>query len=217
MYIDRSVFGLGEQLRPDEPPRPSWLELPWSDEPVIVEPGAVRILSNAQSHETTVELTLQDGPLWSPGPDLDQLGGWPYVSASGHVILATIDGPEMRMRINLRPDARYVLRVWRKGGDTSAARFEELMGKVYPITGLEEYRFLFTQAEGPRHQHIAHDGEVQNGCEDGTDLSAVIGAGGTERRRGTAESPCTLRPIAARNETHRSERNGLFDHSTRTP
>ncbi|MFC0843543.1 Haze protective factor 1 [Streptomyces noboritoensis] len=144
--VERSVFGLDEMRRPGEPERPFWTELPMGGDPVVVGVSTGRMLSNAPSHEALVELKVRDQPPPRPGPEFVPPREWAYTSGSGQVILCSLDGPELR--IDLAADTAYVLRVWRKGGDSAAERFEELAGSVYPVTGLEEYRFLFTPVPG---------------------------------------------------------------------
>lgn len=61
-----------------------------------------------------------------PGPEFVPLGEWVYMSGSGQVMLCSLDGPELRL--DLAADTAYVLRRWRKGGDSAAERFEELAG-----------------------------------------------------------------------------------------
>lgn len=93
---------------------------------VVVGAGTARILSNAPSHEVLVELEVRDDPPPQPGPEFVPLGEWVYMSGSGQVMLCSLDGPELRL--DLAADTAYVLRRWRKGGDSAAERFEELAG-----------------------------------------------------------------------------------------
>ncbi|MEU9014978.1 Haze protective factor 1 [Streptomyces sp. NPDC048479] len=142
--IDRSIFGLDEIRRPDEEERPFWTDLPMEGPPVEVGSGIARILSSAQSHDASVVVEVRSDLPVDVGAGYEQLGAWPYRTGSGHQMLCTMDGPSLRFR--LREDSQYVIYVWRKGGDTAAARFDELGGEVYPIVGLEEYLFVFIPA-----------------------------------------------------------------------
>ncbi|MFF2189915.1 Haze protective factor 1 [Streptomyces sp. NPDC058155] len=143
--IDRSVFGLDEMRRPRDGERPMWVDLPMDGAPVIVGQSAVRFLSNAQSHDALVEVEVCADLPKATGDDFELLGEWPYTSASGDMLLCNLDGPELHFR--LAEDSTYLLRVWRKGGDSSAERFDELLGDVFPIIGLEEYRIVFTPTD----------------------------------------------------------------------
>ncbi|MWA15037.1 Haze protective factor 1 [Streptomyces sp. BA2] len=142
--IDRSIFGLDQSRRPGEDDDPYWTDLPLDSKAAVhVEKGAALIISNAQSHEAAVTLKVQDSTTGDAYPGFQLLGNWPFLSRSGDVSLLNIDGPELTF--NLDPDSSYTLQVWRKGGETASTRFNELMGNEHPITGLENYRLVFTR------------------------------------------------------------------------
>ncbi|MEW2084964.1 Haze protective factor 1 [Streptomyces sp. NPDC005283] len=140
--VDRSIFGLDELRREGEEARPFWTDLPMDGAPVMVGHGIARILSRAQSHDVSVVVEVRGGLPDGPGEGFELLGSWRYRTGSGDQLVCTVDGPALTFR--LREDSGYMLHVWRRGGDTAAARFAELMGQVYPVTGLEEYLFAFT-------------------------------------------------------------------------
>ncbi|WP_158690625.1 Haze protective factor 1 [Streptomyces sp. 142MFCol3.1] len=139
--IDRSICGIDENRRPGEAERPFWTDLPVDAGPVQVSHGTVLVRSEAQAHD--VEVTLETGAELSEplGAEFELLGEWPYRSGSGDLVVCTIEGPEFSFAVPA--DSRFLLRVFRSGGATVAARFDELTGHQYPITGLEAYHFLF--------------------------------------------------------------------------
>ncbi|NUK24041.1 Haze protective factor 1 [Streptomyces lunaelactis] len=140
--VDRSIFGLDELRREGEEPRAFWTDLPMEGPPLVVGAGVARVLSKAQSHDVSVAVEVRSGRPEGPGEGFELLGSWRYQTGSGEQMVCTMDGPALTFR--LREDSGYVLQVWCRGGDTAAARFEELMGQVFPITDLEEYLFVFT-------------------------------------------------------------------------
>ncbi|MEU5951495.1 Haze protective factor 1 [Streptomyces sp. NPDC047525] len=148
--IDRSIFGLDQSRRPGEDGDLYWVDLPMAGEPVQVDKGTALIISNASSHEAVVTMTVRHSPAVDDShSEFELLGTWPFLSRSGDITLLNIDGPELTL--DLEPDSSYSLQVWRKGGETASTRFRELMGNQYPITGLEEYRLVFTpQQPSPR-------------------------------------------------------------------
>ncbi|MFZ3548806.1 Haze protective factor 1 [Streptomyces sp. 4.24] len=139
--IDRSIFGLDEDRGAEEQDRPYWVDLPMDSEPVRVGLGIVRVMSKVGSHEAPVTIEVRRGPHTGAAPDYELLGEWPYLTASGKVGLYNIDGP--LFEFELEPARQYTLRVWRKGGETASQKYDELMGNVYPIEGLEEYIIQF--------------------------------------------------------------------------
>ncbi|MFB9593716.1 Haze protective factor 1 [Streptomyces racemochromogenes] len=139
--IDRSIFGIDEERSPEEPERPYWVDLPMDAEPVRVGRATVRVLSKVESHDATVTIEVSRGPYQDAAPDFDLLGEWPYSTASGAASLYNIDGP--LMSFTLKPASAYTVQVWRKGGSTAVAKHAEIVGKVYPIEGLEEYVIRF--------------------------------------------------------------------------
>ncbi|MFD3557943.1 hypothetical protein [Streptomyces goshikiensis] len=141
--IDRSIFGLDEERSAGEPDRPYWVDLPMDAEPVRVGQAVVRVMSKAESHDASVTIEVRRGPQQDAAPDFELLGQWPYFTASGELGLYNVDGP--LFGFTLRPASEYVLRVWRKGGETAAERYAELMGTVFPIEGLEEYVIQFCE------------------------------------------------------------------------
>ncbi|MEV8321271.1 hypothetical protein AB0Q95_44700 [Streptomyces sp. NPDC059900] len=139
--IDRSVLGVDEDRRPDEAERPYWTDLPMDGEPVHVSHATALVRSAAQAHDATVTVELGQSPSHSDEGCV-LLGEWAYQSGSGEAGIYTLDDKELDF--TLPSDSQFTLRIWRQGGEIAGKRFRQLMGVEYPITGLEDYRFLFT-------------------------------------------------------------------------
>ena len=142
--IDRSVFGLDELRREGEPARPFWQELPMDGPAVVVGAGIARVLSNAQAHDAAIAVEVRSTVPDDRGAEGELLGSWSFQTGSGELLVCNLDGPVLTFQLSA--DSAYMLHVWRRGGAGAAARFAELMGRVYPITGLEEYLLVFSPA-----------------------------------------------------------------------
>lgn len=144
IYADRGAFGIQEERHPPQRGGPTWLELDWDSIPVRTAPGAVRLVSRAGgTHCPTVTIEVRSGQSANPGPEFELIGSGAYQSCTGVARVWSFDsGPYLPF--SLKPDTLYDIRVWRKGGESARARYDTLMGKISPITGLEEYLIIFS-------------------------------------------------------------------------
>ncbi|MER7764983.1 Haze protective factor 1 [Streptomyces sp. NPDC097619] len=140
--VQNSIFGIDEERLDDEPERPFWLDLPMDDEAVRVGPGILRIMSNAQSHDAEVTLSLQQGAQKEVTPDYTFLGRWDFKTGSGTMFVHDLDGP--LEEFSLPSDSVLEVRVWRKGGEDAAERYNQSLGQEFPIHDLESYRIVFS-------------------------------------------------------------------------
>ncbi|MFD9339571.1 hypothetical protein ACFWBF_35105 [Streptomyces sp. NPDC060028] len=142
--IDRSIFGIQEDRSDDELSSPAWLELEMDEVPVRVARGAVRIMSLVGTHRPLVTVEVRKNHREPPLSEFERIGHGHYLTYSGSANFFTIDGPHASF--SLTPNGEYELNVWRKGGgETARERHDELMGRVYPIEGLEEYLIQFIE------------------------------------------------------------------------
>ncbi|MFD5623731.1 hypothetical protein [Streptomyces yangpuensis] len=143
--IDRSVFGVDEDRSGEAVHRPFWVDLPMDREaPVSVGLSTICMTSLVGSHEAqvTIEVYQEQNPADAQG--FESLGSWGYRSVSGKASVFNLDGPALQFP--LAPDTKYVLRVWRKGGESAVERHVALLGTRSLIVGLEEYLIQFYAA-----------------------------------------------------------------------
>lgn len=144
IHADRGVFGIQEDRSAYQNAGPSWLEMQMDNVPVRIGHGAVRFRCLVGTHRPTVTIEVSKGKTNPPSEGFELIGSGPYQSLSGEAHFWSFDGGPY-LPFTLRPDSVYDLHVWRKGGDTAQARYEELVGVVYPIVGLEEYLVQFVE------------------------------------------------------------------------
>ncbi|MFE3578986.1 hypothetical protein [Streptomyces vinaceus] len=140
--VDRGFFGIQEERSDDQLSTPAWLELSMDDTPVRIARGAVRFVSLVGTHRPKVTVEIRENATQPLDPDFKLIGSGRYQSYSGAAQVWTMDG--QYLPFSLTPNAEYDLQVWRKGGDTAQQRFDDLVGVVYPIDGLEEYLIQFS-------------------------------------------------------------------------
>ncbi|MCY0939604.1 hypothetical protein [Streptomyces sp. H34-S4] len=143
MLVDRSIFGIEETQSSPELPYLRWAEMEMDSTPVRIGQGAIRFMSLAGTHYPLITIEVRSKPREPKGSGFELIGQGSYRSASGEASLFNIDGPELDFK--LTPDSEYDLRVWRCGGDAASQRYATLLGKVYPIEGIEEYLIQFIQ------------------------------------------------------------------------
>ncbi|MGW9370383.1 hypothetical protein ACWGVR_10250 [Streptomyces xanthophaeus] len=143
LSIDRSIFGIQEDRSDDELSSPAWLELEMDEVPVRVTRGAIRIMSLVGTHRPLVTVEVRKSHPVPPPSEFERIGHGRYLTYSGSANFFTIDGPHASF--SLAPNGEYELNVWRKGGETARERHDELLGRVYPIEGLEEYLIQFIE------------------------------------------------------------------------
>ncbi|MEW2417211.1 hypothetical protein AB0953_26270 [Streptomyces sp. NPDC046866] len=142
LAIDRSFFGIQEDRLDSELSSPAWLELEIDEVPVRVARGAVRIVSLVGTHRPLVAIEIRKKRPETPS-GFKQIGRGCYLTYSGKATLYTLDGPHGSF--SLAPNSEYEFIVWRKGQEAAPERHDDLLGRVYPIEGLEEYLIQFIE------------------------------------------------------------------------
>ncbi|MCJ0875453.1 hypothetical protein [Streptomyces sp. AP-93] len=156
--IEYSHFYVREQFDP-------WLEdtdqTPdfHTDEPVIITPGQITIISRVQCHDAWVTLMLtKSKPLQQMDP-WQLLGTWSYLPVSGGLMGVwgvtggpaaqpagwLADGEGFTPTLQLDPAVRYAVHVYAKGRQDSRARFEAAMAREEwgAHEGFEDYVVAF--------------------------------------------------------------------------
>ncbi|MGW7452795.1 hypothetical protein [Streptomyces sp. NPDC054787] len=145
LLIDRSIFGIQEERFDDDVSSPAWLELEMDEVPVRIARGTVRIMSLVGTHRPLVTVEVRKSQPAPPPSEFERIGHGRYLTYSGNACFFTIDGPHASF--SLARNGEYELNVWRKGGEIARERHDELLGRVYPIEGLEEYLIQFTDQQ----------------------------------------------------------------------
>lgn len=100
------------------------------------------------THCPTVTIEVRRGRPVNPGPEFELIGNGRYQSCTGVARVWSFDGGPY-LPFSLKPDTLYEICVWRRGGESARARYDALMGEVYPIRGLEEYSITFSEETQP--------------------------------------------------------------------
>ncbi|UQW99158.1 hypothetical protein [Streptomyces sp. RerS4] len=150
MWIDRSIFGVNEASTKDVQGE-IWSLMENDGTPVRVGIGAVLFYSTVGTHRSTVRVEIRTASL-CPDRGFESIFHGAYRSLSGQAILSNIDGPTLRFTLETETD--YILSVWRKGGETARARYDDMVGVVSTIQGLEEYVIQFVTEGRSGHENV---------------------------------------------------------------
>ncbi|MFI1170226.1 hypothetical protein [Streptomyces melanogenes] len=114
-----------------------------TDEPVIITPGQLTIISRVQSHAAWVTLMLTEVELVQQSEQWQLLGKWPYQPVSGGRMSMSgpTTGPALPAAgwltggqgyapdLQLDPASTYTVHVYAKGRQNSRARYEAAMDR----------------------------------------------------------------------------------------
>ncbi|GAA0617322.1 hypothetical protein [Streptomyces crystallinus] len=134
----------------------------WTDEPVILTPGQLTIVSNVQSHDAWVTLILSDEEPAQQSEEWQLLGSWAYAPVYGGRmgLSGPTTGPARpamdwlsgeqggRLSLLLDPSTVYTVRVYARGRQDSRARHQKAMDREQwgAHEGFEDYVVVFTPA-----------------------------------------------------------------------
>lgn len=158
--IEYSHFYISEQIAPgfeDDSQVPDFR----TDEPVLLTPGQLTIVSCVQSHAAWVTLMLSDEEPVQQTDEWQRLGTWPYAPIyEGRMCISGpttgpaspamdwLPGRGADLLLTLDPASVYTAHVYARGRQESRARFEAAMEREEwgMHEGFEDYVVVFIRA-----------------------------------------------------------------------